>query len=151
MAVEPLQIELLLKEHKALQKTTQHQEFHMPMQEVMVTCNAIQNTRLQLPRVVVTETLNLQVEKVAGLVIQVEGIQGTLASQLRALALAGLQVHPLQEDLRLHPDHLREVPPLHLGHQEQDNLKSTSYEPKDTFCHIIPMQFCDNCPIIKLR
>jgi len=123
MVVEPLQIELLLKEHKALQKTTRHQEFLMPMQEVMGTCNAIQNTRLQLPRVVVTETLNLQVEKAADLVMQVEGIQGALASRLRAPDLAGLQVHPLQAGLRLHPDHLSQVVRLRQGHQEQDNFK----------------------------
>jgi len=150
MAVEPLQTELLLKELKTVQKTIQDQEFLMPMQEVTVICNAIQNIRLQLPRVVITEILNLQVEEVTGPVIQVEAIQGALARRLRALDLAGLQVLPLQADLLLHPDHLKEVPPLHQGHQEQDNLKNTRYVPKDTFCHIIPMQFCDNCPIIKL-
>lgn len=93
--MEPLPTELLLNEHKTGQKTTQVQEFHMPMQEVTGTCNAIQNTRLQLQREQVTEMLNLQVEKATDPVIQAEEIHRALVSRRRALVLAGLQVHPL--------------------------------------------------------
>ena len=91
----------------------------MPMPEAMAICNAIHNIRLQLRRKQITATLNLQVEKATDRIIH----QEAPVSRLRALALAGLQVHPQQVDLLHHPDHLSQVIRRPQGHQEHDNFK----------------------------
>ena len=77
----------------------------MPMLEAMAICSAIQNIHLQLRRKQITATLNLQVEKATDRIIH----QEAPASRLRALALAGLQVHPQQVDLLRHLDQLSQV------------------------------------------
>jgi len=77
----------------------------MPMREAMAICSAIQNIRLQLRRKQITATLNLQVEKATDRIIH----QEAPVSRLRALALAGLQVHHQRIDLLRHPDQLNQV------------------------------------------
>ena len=122
-------------------------EFPMLMPEIMAACNGTLNIPLRSRRKLIIVMLNLRMGKVPDQVIQVLRIQGALVTHLQELVLVELLVI-LQEIGLLHPDHLNQV--LHQDHHQKDNLKNTCYEPKDTFCHIIPMQFCNNCTITEL-